>query len=480
MVSYQKMQRKWQWENSRSPSSGPPRTKYMEGSKGSNGIYEPAPWKPDNRGPSVPQVARPAGSNAPAAYNPRGTNYGAEFGKWAMKRALDKFGPMGKTMNHAWDMWDMMQNLDPYGGWPFNWNKEEPAHGGPGNADTTRNHQPGQIEYWFGIPPGASLVSYNAAPERFVWQGGVKLVDNNTKAWVGGASIQNPCGVFGPLGNDRDQRDLLPPEWGIWGDRPRYEVTWNVLWQNFFENPSPTIDDFTTNHARGVYAWVWMMWYDEPIPPQKPTVVVVEEGKEQEQWPMVRETRVAYLPWPMWHPSPPYKLIPAIRNIRDRFPENSSSNGEDPNTGGGGSVVPPGVIVTHPPGPGNLEKKRWSRQEWLLAAFKATQKGFHALTEYGDASEAVYDALPDWLKKELKKKYGGNLNPAEETYEIIKNWHLVNADQAVKNLLWNQVEDHVIGKGFKSIEDAHKRLGGNGSYKLEQPVMEAINFLMGQ
>lgn len=125
------------------------------------------------------------------------------------------------------------------------------------------------------------------------------------------------------------------------------------------------------------------------------------------------------------------------------------------------------------------ERKARSSSSWLLAAFRIAQKGMRELTEAGDAIDAVYEALPKWLQRYLKKQNGGkNLNPYQKAMAVWSNLDRVDLNDAVVNLVYNQIEDYVIGKGFKSVQDAANRLGIKGSYKLEQPVLEAIEWLM--
>ncbi|MGR9080668.1 hypothetical protein [Rhizobium leguminosarum] len=110
---------------------------------------------------------------------------------------------------------------------------------------------------------------------------------------------------------------------------------------------------------------------------------------------------------------------------------------------GGKTIIPPrGPILTlpgeplpHPPGPGTKEKKVRVGPALLQVA----QKAFHAITEYQDAVDALFDAIPKSKRCKTKSLVG-------------KSWcvfiHLDDVDigDAIVNLLWNQFEDEVIGK----------------------------------
>lgn len=212
-----------------------------------------------------------------------------------------------------------------------------------------------------------------------------------------------------------------------------------------------------------------------------------------ESWPSSPPVEVpAVMPWDTWYPAPSWEQQFDYQRALERAPENVVEYPKGvPQPGTNPGVFPEGVVPVSPPGPvpgvspqrpppsGTRERKFRSRNDMLLGAFRAVQKGFHSLTEYQDAVDAIYEALPKKLRRELKKKYDGEPNVAQKSWEIFQNFGQINGGEAMYNLLYNHIEDYVIGKGFKSLDDAAKRLGVKGTYKLEQPVMEAINYLRG-
>lgn len=68
----------------------------------------------------------------------------------------------------------------------------------------------------------------------------------------------------------------------------------------------------------------------------------------------------------------------------------------------------------------------------------ALAAGFHGLTEWKDFVESIHDALP----KKYQSKNGGLL-PMENA--IWKNFDKIDWAQAVQNVIWNQIEDAIIG-----------------------------------
>lgn len=234
-------------------------------------------------------------------------------------------------------------------------------------------------------------------------------------------------------------------------------------------------------------------WSPKTLPiPDTPAPTAMHVQPTPENWPSIQPEAVpAVMPWDVWYPAPRWEEQFDYQKALESAPENITPwpKGQTyPGTNAG--VFPEGVVIASPqpnarpspqqdPAEGVRERKFKSHNAWLLGAFKVTQKGFHALTEYQDAVDAVYDALPKKLRRALKKKYEGDPNVAQKTWEIYQNFGKIDGAEAIKNLAENHIEDYVIGKGFKGIEDAAKRLGIKGAYKLEQPVMEAINYLRG-
>ncbi|MBY5438861.1 hypothetical protein [Rhizobium leguminosarum] len=161
---------------------------------------------------------------------------------------------------------------------------------------------------------------------------------------------------------------------------------------------------------------------------------------------------------PPWYAVPVYNLLKQGFGLQVRdVPETDGFLGAEP---GGKTIVPPrGPVLTipgeplpHPPGPGTKEKK--ARVSGGLIAI--AQKAFHAITEYGDAVDALFDAIPKEKRCKTKSLVG-------------KSWcvylHLDDVDigDAIVNLLWNQFEDEVIGTElFARNQKAAEARGSHG------------------
>lgn len=120
--------------------------------------------------------------------------------------------------------------------------------------------------------------------------------------------------------------------------------------------------------------------------------------------------------------------------------------------GGTRVIAPPSgpVIVVptkpgeppHPPGNGTKERKRLVGG----AAFFITQKIFHGITEYQDALDGLFDALPKSVQKGFKGR-----GPVSKSLYLFQHLDDVDIGDAIVNLAWNQFEDYVIGRGLFGV-----------------------------
>lgn len=121
----------------------------------------------------------------------------------------------------------------------------------------------------------------------------------------------------------------------------------------------------------------------------------------------------------------------------------------DLNVGGTKVIgVPGGPIIRvptkpgeppHPPGNGTKERKRLVGGK----AFFFTQKIFHGITEYQDLLDAVFDALPEDIRKAFKMK-----GPILKSAYLWRHLDKVDIGDAIVNIAWNQFEDYVLGTGL--------------------------------
>lgn len=113
-----------------------------------------------------------------------------------------------------------------------------------------------------------------------------------------------------------------------------------------------------------------------------------------------------------------------------------------------------------PPGDKTKEKKLIAN----VSASSVTGKFINITTETLDVLDAFYDALP----KDLKLR--GRPTPQAKAWHVYKNFDALNAEDVVKNLISNQIEDYLYGKlgqgaqrGAKPILDITGRPVGLGT-----------------
>lgn len=356
---------------------------------------------------------------------------------------------------------------------------------------------------WPDMPDGYYTKSIRANPARLdalplgVW--------NAPLWWIWEESPLSPAG--GWLNeSDETSRPIPQNGWYRQGNEWWYTNYYNGEVQ--FDPPTP-VDPRTWPPPQHVFWYVahGLAVSDSIVPATGPEFipepgrVVYTPEVTPENWPQVgsppipaglpfKETFPIGTPWDQIVPIRPIVTEPVPAPNGDPYPEAPGKpyvpDGlvlPTPSIRPGGELVlAPGAQVRpspHSPSPpGTPERKGKSRAGWLLAAFRITQKNFHNLTEYGDFIEAIYEALPKWLRKSLEKQNGGKpLNMYQQTVAVMNNLDKVDISDAIQGVLYNQVEDYVIGKGFKSVQDAANRLGIKGAYKLEQPVLDALDYL---
>lgn len=124
--------------------------------------------------------------------------------------------------------------------------------------------------------------------------------------------------------------------------------------------------------------------------------------------------------------------------------------------GGNGTIARP-TNPDPPYNPGGMRDRKMRLKG--LATFQYIQKVFHGITEVGDITGAIYDALP---KKYQTCKYGG---PACEAYMIAKHFDKIDIVEAVVNVIANDIEDRLLGRFFGWQERTARGIGSHG-YKI--------------
>lgn len=480
--------REWEYQRRHRGDARPPTLEFKPGADGGY-TFKGDVFRPDPRGSTVPQMPRKQHFNAPSPYWA-----GPAHGGWESKdakrhklwRDIARFGkgkaPLWKGAQFAFDFANWYWNDNPFGGIPWN----IPGSEVPANPDQfTRRDIDGVYELYHDLPAGWPITTVEVIGGRFVLGGETKRWVGATNQWIAGKSHRSPTDRWGNRStevNGATLDSLGNPEWFPVGN-PASQYRWEPYWNGQTSGPKPagTVPTFEEIN-RNTYHWYFHVVINRPanqgLPTHQPTLIPWRVGEPfliEKGWPAtITPAKVSLWPEPAWRPGMPWALMP-YNPISEPTPYEPYPQ-PVPNPD-------PGVVIVHPPGPpvkptvpgvpapGVKERKFTGRNRALLEAFRATQRFFHGVTEYGDMVDAIYEALPDRLQKE-------GLNPAEKSWEIYKHLDDVNMSEAIKNLLWNQVEDYVIGKGFKSVQDAANRLGVKGAYKLEQPVMDAVDYLM--
>lgn len=164
-------------------------------------------------------------------------------------------------------------------------------------------------------------------------------------------------------------------------------------------------------------------------------------------------------PEPIIKPPTPEEIIQATRPWAfDVTPTRSTSPSpvRSPATTPGGSV-PVDTVGRNPPATGERERKMMSKSvKVAVALYKALDK----VSEAAEVVDAFYDALPDDVKKKwgCGKIKGRGLADTAGQYGIDKadckgkalyhNWHKVDMEDAIKNIIANHINDKIIG-GYK-------------------------------
>lgn len=103
------------------------------------------------------------------------------------------------------------------------------------------------------------------------------------------------------------------------------------------------------------------------------------------------------------------------------------------------------------------EKKFQGSSQAVQEFFRVVSRAKESVTEFKDFLEAWIEALPKELQKVPKK--GKFATIQEMLQHIYNNLDKVDAEQLMKNLAYNYVEDKVIGAGIKAGDKFAKAVG---------------------
>jgi len=147
-----------------------------------------------------------------------------------------------------------------------------------------------------------------------------------------------------------------------------------------------------------------------------------------------------------------------------------------------GGVLPPGAVVPPPwgqilvpglyggwgrmlhpvpwrkPPPGTKQKKIALKASGIAGVIR----GIGAFTEGLDALDAIYQALPESLRKrEQAKRHGRDPNPLAKLQILLRNLGKLDGPGAIENLINEQIQDTIIGKANRAGRTVNS-FGGDG------------------
>ena len=155
----------------------------------------------------------------------------------------------------------------------------------------------------------------------------------------------------------------------------------------------------------------------------------------------------------IWKPIP-WRMVNAVNLVRGHLGIREEGFLEDV---GGPKPNPRPQEVHKPPRARVKEKKGRSNSGRLLLFYRAVRKAWHEVDEGLEKVDILYDSLPGWVRNRERAKL-----PHQKIAALLRNWQHIDVGSAVYGLIENEVEDAVIGHGFKSLEDAFEKLGARG------------------
>lgn len=110
----------------------------------------------------------------------------------------------------------------------------------------------------------------------------------------------------------------------------------------------------------------------------------------------------------------------------------------------------------------NRKPRSNEREKKVVVAATRTIAGrvFGAVTEAGDAVDAVYDALPEKLRRrERAKRHGRDPRLQTKLRILWENWEEVDVVEAINNLALNHLQDYAIGQANRRTQRALTEAG---------------------
>lgn len=121
-----------------------------------------------------------------------------------------------------------------------------------------------------------------------------------------------------------------------------------------------------------------------------------------------------------------------------------------------------GVHVRRPPGP--KEKERKVNVSKMMGA--VIREGLSVATEFVDVVDAIYEALPESLRKKdwaksMRENHRG-LTPREKIKSIFDNGNSLDLNDVVDNIAEALIEDAILGQVGKATGRANRQIGHRG------------------
>ena len=96
-------------------------------------------------------------------------------------------------------------------------------------------------------------------------------------------------------------------------------------------------------------------------------------------------------------------------------------------------------------------------------------------TETMDAVQSLYDALPASLRARLFREHGGYMSPLDKAEAVYRYINEIDGQKAVQNLIYNEIEDRIIGRLGRTVAAANRRRGSPGGLQLG-PALEGVRY----
>jgi len=453
-------------------------------------VYTPDPRSAPGRVPTVPRKKGARSWSSPVNFTPAPDNRAA---KRAFYRNLGRgIGGVFRGAQFAMDLWDIYDDVQrSIGGEPYNRLDEVPYAGGPDEntvPPAQRNWSafqvPGDPTHGIVVPTPDGLGGWTVQTSDAWLQGSfLRQFRHNNGQWYWGKPFD---GWHRPPANPSATYPI--PGVLALGDPPvivngRYVVQ-NRLHTNLTPVASPeqygtSLGPYRYDVSKPVKLGIGPIRWNSPLYVNRPYDMVEIRSK----WPTDTVSLSSLLPWGGWEPGVAWRHIPARNKLLAQFPDiRTESNGPPLNPN-----EVPGTIHKPPP-KGVVETKRNTNSAAVLWWYRGAKKVWHEAGEYCDRVNAIFDALPKDVRTSYSRSGSGRnvfvmrpkISCADKTAIILRNLHRLDVNEAITNLVVNEIEDRIIGAGFKSLDDAARRLGIPGwrvDLGMNGNVETAIEFL---